>query len=568
MGWKDRATPVEASKSSWKDRAERVEVAPPDTPANSPITAATTGIIEGAVPFAASLAGLGKAGMDAVTGVRGPLGGGSFEDLVQDYRSGRDQFSDDAKQAADAHPAISVAGNVAGGIANPLFHGANTLPKAAGASSLQALGMSDADLTKPGNLKEAAKDAAIGGIAGSVGYGIGKAIPKVAEGLKTAGKKALTNLGPSEEAINARFAGRAQDSAKSYPELAEDMKSTLKGLRQKIGEESNEAWNVLSPEADIPKQAVTQSIDDAINQIKIKGKLIGPADNRAANVLAELKGNIDELGGHVSEQDMKSIIQSLDENINWEDQGANRLNTLLEKVRNGFDDTLKGRNSNYAKAMQPVAEKTRLLSDLKRHFNFKDVPGEGLVPTDTSASKMQASLRDNKAVTEGNLEKLKDITGKDYLDLAKDYQLSQQFDKTGAQGSKRTNLGAALGTGIGGLAGGWVGAGAGSSLGALTGATMDRYGGQAAGKIIDSLVKSGNSKAFGKFAPIIEKAAARGPEALAVAGAILSENPEFQKVLGEQTVRVRNRSGRVRRIPKYRLPAALEEGEQVMDEGL
>lgn len=518
--------PLNSEKDDWQE----MDLSQGDhSEAKSPVTAATTGLIQGAVPFAGAIAGAGKTAMDAITGVRGPLApGGKLEDLAEDYRQARDSFTGDAKIAAEANPGIALASNVAGGLANPLFKGADTLPKAIAGSAAQAAGMSDADLTK-GELRDTAIDAGIGAGAGALGYGVGKAIPKLWEGTKYFGKKALTNLGPSGEAIEARLAGKAQDAAKSYPQLAEDMGATLKDLGKQTSELDTAAWNTLSTEPEIPKMTITHALDDELSNLGIQGKTIGATDKQVSRVLNGLKNDLNQLSDHMSESDLKGIIKKLDDNINWDDQSQNKLNDVLEGIRTRFDQALKFRNPRYKKAMDPVAERTALLNDLKRQFNFKGVPGEGMVPTDTTAGKIQSSLRENKAVTQGNLEKLKNFSGKDYSDSANDYRLSQQFQKTGAQGSKRTNIGAAIGAGVGGLTGGFVGAGAGASIGSLAGGAMDAYGGKVAGKLIDGYLKAGNSAAFGKFAPVIKQAAEKGPAALAMMSAILSKNPEFRK---------------------------------------
>jgi hypothetical protein len=580
---------------------EKVEYHDPST---SPVTAATTGIIQGAVPFAGALAGLGKVGMDAITGVRGPLAGGSLDDLLKDYRSARDSFTGDAKSAAEAHPDVSIAGNIAGGMANPLFQGAgHSLGKLMGAGAVQGLGMSDADLTQ-GQAKDALADTALGAAGGALGYGVGNLLPKVFGGAKSLGKKALTNLGPSAEAIDARFAKKAQDTAMSHPELAEDMGKSLKELSNQIAAHDEAAWNTLSDEKVIPKAYIEKALDDALAKLRIKGQTFGAAGKKAETALFGLKDDLNRVAGSVekvgpmedpksyfqssiqtkepntnlSEKELKGLIQRLDENIDWGDQENKTLNTLLEGVRNGFDDTLKTNNSAYRKAMVPVAERTGVLNELKRLFNFRNVPGEGLQPTDSTASKIQSAPNENRAVTQDYLQGKKDddgnivnglkqFTGKDYLDLANDYKLSKEFQvQSPKASSKKVNIGAAGGAGLGALMGGPTGAAIGGTFGASLGGMADAFGGRAAAKIIDTLVKAGDSKAFGKFAPVIEKAAARGPEALAVVGAVLSDNPEFQQILGEQTVRVRNRSGRMRRIPKYRLPAALQDDEQVVEE--
>lgn len=538
------------------DEIENIDI----DPSTSPITAATTGLIEGAVPFAGAIAGAGKAAMDAITGVRGPLApGGKFSDIGDDYRQARDSFTGDARKAADANPGTALAANIAGGITNPLFKGANSLPKVMAASGAQSLGMSDADLTR-GEFKGAAIDSGIGMGAGALGYGVGKAIPKLWDGVKYFGKKGFTNLGPTEEAISARLAGKAQPDAKTYSELGEKMSGTLKSLGKQTKELDGVAWQTLSPDQNIPKAYVTNALDESLNSLGVQGKVVGAADKQVSGALNALKEDIAGLSDNVSERDLKSLIKKMDENIDWDDQSRNKLNQVLQNVRMHFDKTLKFRNKSYKTAMEPVAERSNLLDEVKRLFNFRNEPGKGLRPTDTTASKMQSSLKDNKAITQEKLEQLKKFTGDDFENLANDFRMSQQFEKTGAQGSKRTVLGAGVGSLIGTAVSPGVGSAVGGGLGAAAGSTMDQYGGKMVGKMIDSYLKAGNSKAFGKFAPVIQKAAAKGPEALAVVSAVLSDNKEFQAIVGNEKVRMIDPKGKVRLVPRYRIPAALQAG--------
>src|SRR5690349_1825063 len=144
MGWKDTiqdAPKVEMPKTNWRDTIQ-------DEPEDTTAKAVSTGLIAGANPFSATLGGIGKAAADAITGVRGPLGGGSLSDVLDDYREARDSVKQDTEGAAKEHPYIAGASNIAGGLANPLFQGANTLGKALGAGAIQGLGQGDADLTK------------------------------------------------------------------------------------------------------------------------------------------------------------------------------------------------------------------------------------------------------------------------------------------------------------------------------------------------------------------------------------------------------------------------------------
>ncbi len=438
------------------------------------------------------------------------------------YKKSRNEERSANQAAEKAHPGTSFAGNLVGGVANPLARAAGSLKGAMAYGGTQGLGSSDADLTE-GDVQGAALDTGLGSGFGAAGAAVGKAIPKAIDGAKWLTKKALTTLGPSEEAITARLAGKAQPSALSYPELAEDMGGTLKTLKGQISEKSDEAAKMLSSEANLPRSYATTPIDEALTA---QGKLIGSTDKQVQSVLNSLKEDMSQYGDNISERDVKTLIKKLDDNINWDDQSQNKLNQTLEGIRSKLDRTLKFQNPAYKQAIKPVSQRMAVLDNIKRQFNFRNIPGEGLQPTDTTASKVQTALRENKAVTQKNLEKLKGFTDKDYPELAKDYHLSQQFENTGPNGSRRTVLGGAMG----GLLG--LGTPAAIGVGAGAGAVLDRYGGKAVGNLIDGYLKAGNSAAFGKFAPIIKKAAEKGPQSLAVLSSILSSNPEFKKTMG------------------------------------
>lgn len=537
MGWRDRIKPDTSVASNWRDRIINDEE---EALKKSQGMAAVTGFIDGAVPFAGSVAGAGKAVYDTAT----------FKDkpMIDSYREGRDTFQDYARESAKENPDTAFTAGIAGGMINPAFRGAKGLKAIVGASAFHGLGSGESDLTK-GDFTGGALDAGLGGAGGVVGHGVSKAIPAIIGSGKSIAKKALTGFGPSETAIDARLKGRAQPSAPDYPELAEQMGGDLGKVKKQIGDLDAHAWSTLSSDKNISKAALTQKLYKEIHDLQLHGKTIGPADKGIQKSIAELGADIKSLDNYVSERDIKTLIQKLDDNINWEDQGKKKLNRILKKVRNSLDNDLKHGNvtykipgnAEYKKAMIPVARRMGVKEAITRHFNFKKEPGKGLQPTDTTATKIQTSLRDNKKVTGKSVKGLKEFTGNDYHDLAQDYSHSKEFQTgKGERSSARTNLGlgsgATLGAGLGhylmGPLGAAAGVTAGTIAGGIAGNTMDRYGRPLLGYMIDKYVQAGNWKAFGKFAPIMKAASERGKNALAVTGSILASDPEFRKLLG------------------------------------
>lgn len=116
--------------------------------------------------------------------------------IIDDYTKQRDESRAAFKAAEEAHPYISGAGNIAGGLAPALLTAGVSLPAQglAGAAklgigygALGGLGMSEADLTK-GDLAGAGKDVALGSaLGGLLGAGAHGAVDALGSTLKKAG---------------------------------------------------------------------------------------------------------------------------------------------------------------------------------------------------------------------------------------------------------------------------------------------------------------------------------------------------------------------------------------------
>lgn len=350
-----------------------------------------------------------------------------------------------------------------------------------------------------------------------LGQGLGRA-------LGAGAKKGLELLGPSAEAISARIAGRAKDSAKNFPELAENMVADVGKLSQQIGAGHEVASKTLGQVKTVPRSKITQPIYKAIHDLKIDGQTFGPEDRHLIKVLDELGLDATKFGDKVSEKELFRIIRKLDDNINWNDQTKNVLNGILKGIRRNIDTELKTINPKYAKEIQPVHKRMEVLEAIEKRFNLKRAPGKGHQATDTTASNIQSSLRENKDVSKRVLEALEKYTGNNYQELAKDYQNAKHFNQSKLNGARRTAAGTAIGAAIGQMTGNPL---LGAAIGGPAGAMMDIHGGAIAGKMID--LYASNPQVFGRFGPVIAQAVKAGPKALAVVKKLLSQNPEFQK---------------------------------------
>lgn len=221
MGWKD--TIADAKPSSWRDT-----INDQDDPNKSPVTATTTGLLNGASFGLADELGAGaKAAMNAITGVTGPLAGDDLSSIADDYRRNRDATRADFRAAAQANPKTAFAANIAGTIANPLTRlapeaeaesvvaspfknfpaapgaplfaeapaaataGSQLLRGAAnGAAQGAAMGFGNSEGETVGDI---ARDTAVGGVIGGAGGTAGAGINQVANKAGAAASGALTN---------------------------------------------------------------------------------------------------------------------------------------------------------------------------------------------------------------------------------------------------------------------------------------------------------------------------------------------------------------------------------------
>ena len=369
--------------------------------------------------------------------------------------------------------------------------------------------------TKAGAAISAAEKAAIGKIAAPV---------KKAAG--SVGRKGISAaLGPSEEAIAARLTRNAEIvKAKPYEDLAEDLAKSANTLGEQIEKFDTRAWKSLRKSHDplegaIPRKEVIDLFQKIKRRVQITGGgAVGEAQRRAIKAIDQIITDAKNVGGKVpgklksvmgvkssfkksdffSEAQTKEIIQSMRKNVDFSDDTAELTNRALETASESLDDILKTRNTEYAKRMKPVAERTQALKETQRLFNLEKRPGEGFVPKDVTATKLKGSVRDNKSVTKETLGKVKKYTGKDYLKQAEDYGIAEEFMGGRTQGSRRVNLGAFLGGGAGALTGGGAGGAVGAIGGAMTGAYLDRQGARIAGQIIDQIVKRRTLRSAGQ----------------------------------------------------------------------
>ena len=353
-------------------------------------------------------------------------------------------------------------------------------------------------------------------------------------------------LGPSVENIETRLGRNAAiRGAEDASQIADDMPQRLTVLEGKLKEADKQAWKTLNTENDpikgaIPKSEIVDTLKGVLSETRLTGGgAIGQAQKKALATINGLIQDIEGVGGSVrgkltsqqgvksgvakkdfvSEARMREIIQSLRENINYADESAGVTNEALMGAAAKLDEVLKAKNPKYASQMGPVAMMTELLKKAKSDLGIRTETNKGLVRTDATVAKLKSLPTDRKDVSRSRIEELGKLTGRDIIQDVEDAATASAFEGGQTQGSRRVNLGAlagsGVGSGIGFMAGGGVGSTAlgailGQVLGAITGAHLDKEGGRIAGQIIDWYVRNKPemlSEALNKFISTTGKAA-------------------------------------------------------------
>lgn len=323
------------------------------------------------------------------------------------------------------------------------------------------------------------------------------------------GKKAIrVGLGPTEEAQIA-LANRPQDLARQtdFTGLSEKFAQNTNELANKLTDLDNQAWNTLSGLKAEPQSKLVNILKGVKQQFVGTGKTnIGNADRKAAaqidSYIQRIK-DIKQPGAtkgteqFLDQPQLKNIIQSIQKDANYSLPESDPVNLAVKAARAKIDAYLKDQNPDYEAAMKPVADATSALKDAVGKFRLERQTGGEYQPTGTTVSKLQLSVKDKRPEITRALDQIKNTTGIDFADEAKLTDFKQQFEPGAkAQGSRRVNLGRAIGGGVSGLlsvlTGGSVGTdiaatGGGGAIGGMVGGATDYYGGPMAKSIIQML---------------------------------------------------------------------------------
>lgn len=564
--WKSRAAKVDESTNSWKSRAAQVSMPTEDPGVFDTITGK---LANGAtLGFADEIAGSIEAAGQAA-GIKGL--GGKFKDvgltddgptfdldkLKQAYIQARDNERILQDDMSKAHPLISGVSELAGGLAAIPITGAATLggrvAAAAGMGAIAGLGSSQADLTQ-GDFKGALKDTATGAaIGGALQYGgekvLAPTLNKVGNWISESGPakaigKTLASISPEN---TERYLQRPDqvNKALELEDIGQYFKDdALEQFQRHLSNLDSEAWKSLNTQPTLNKNDILEMGQDYVQ--KILGGKAGDLTRSAgtgadADKIRAIYAQLDEIknayGSHLSEADLKSVVQSL-QKLGWSLEGSPRTSIqgqALQQLSGVYNDILKGMNPAYAEKMIPVQEATSTLQSLNRQFINQQAPEQ--MDKFLRTAKKFGSLSDESEAVNA-IRGLDKVTGSGVEDMIKDRLAQDAFYKSDTNGSRKTLLGKALGGAIGGAIGwGETHDKYGAALGAVSGFTLDKYAGQIFKNILNGqmLATDGIQQIapyVGKFAQPLMDAASRGNQAVAATHFLLQQtNPEYRQML-------------------------------------
>lgn len=474
----------------------------------------------------------------AVSGIQA-LGDKTYEET----RRANELESD---KAWEEHPVAYGAGKTAG-IAGTALALPASIPAAIGVGAASGLDAAKSISDMP---EDVLKGSAMGGAFGAAGKYVAEplinaGVQKLAPAL---GKRAVASLGkPTLQDVESYLKNpEAIRNALTNPQMAEKLAGTAEDVGKVSGQLSSGARELLDENRGVISLMDVKPIIMGAKQKYLTNGL--PASQADEIAIKALDGQYERMyaiakanNGEIPETTLQEIVHKLQESIKentWGNPDASAAQEAMKNLSGRLNGMLKRGNEGYSEAMVPAAEAAGLKSDLVGKFGLETSPMGKVSATEATNAKMGNVLKENKTESQDMLEQLKEMTGIDFLDLAKNAATRESFEGGGA--SQGMNVVAhAGGYGLGALSNIPGGRLVGSLLGGVVGHNID--GGQVAKKILDAYMSgsakftnSASKKALQKYGPLLVKAAKQGGNQLAATHFVLgTSDPEYQSLAGE-----------------------------------
>ncbi len=276
----------------------------------------------------------------------------------------------------------------------------------------------------------AAGEAAAKPIVKGLGYGINKLgslfAPASEEALPGAAKavgNALSTVSgvgtPELETVMTNPS--AVQAAKTFPQVAEDVASSMNKLTEHVGSLEKAATAALDPKATLPVSTMVDAINAELKSIKM-ADVVTPAMENSQKVLEGMLEKVQNRGT-MTQPEVAKWVKSVQGKINWNDPLGTDLNEALTHVQGAVNDALKAANPEYATATGHFADAVNLKNDLSRAMGVSKEAGltGKFSPENVSVAKLRGLLNPDSAVaTKKMLGQFAQVPGvPNYLDIAK-----------------------------------------------------------------------------------------------------------------------------------------------------
>lgn len=474
------------------------ETSQPSPPQVSPVESAIRG---GAQGLSMGFADEATARLESI------LKGVPYEQALQESRQAY-------KQAQEANPVTYTGSEIVGGVAPFLIPAAGQF--AAGKTLLQGVtrgagigAVSGLGFSEEKDIGGIAQDVGIGGITGGalpvVGRGIAKGIESIPQATSTLLKKGLQGgLGVSSELLT-----EAEKNPKAVEKIlkvyaGENIKKDLIPAKANIVESfmsdnpiakraiknSRLAVESIPEDTEINKNLAINALKEQIDVLK-KSKGVSDVRNQAIKMLEDKIAVFDELPDSIKGNELKPILQGLDDDIaaagGWQNPlKNNKYRDGLENARAAMDRDLKAQVPEYRRLMKKVSQDYQLSNNLTKRFATEKGFDENKI-----ANTLNSQLRKTDTNLQKDFQRLgaygkaggfeNELKLNEFLN---DMALKRDIEAYGGKGSsisnRLTGLFTMAGSSMGGLPGGAIGTG----LGAIAGSEVEKRGGQMALKTL------------------------------------------------------------------------------------
>jgi hypothetical protein len=284
--------------------------------------------------------------------------------------------------------------------------------------------------------------------------------------VRALGKKGANVLtGTPEEAIEHFLKNPERvKAAKNLDEIVGAFGEKIDEITSGISTGSGEGYRILQKsEKFFDSQKIIQPVLEAAEKIQKKATFF-PELEAPANIMRKLAENAasNSPGGEMSALTARELLDGV-RNVGYQAKrqglgAAGQVGSFIKSAGGQIDDILKKEIPEYAAHMSELAKRVETLKTVKENFRSE----RGMT------NMLRRVMNGKDQISASAIRELDKEFGTNFLDDLKDAWAKAQFNKETTQGSRKSLIGAAVGS----LGGGPIG----TAVGAVAGGILDKYG--------------------------------------------------------------------------------------------